>query len=88
MPAQTHKDLAQDLLEAELQRLGHPDFSYILCFSDEGPDTGPHPVRQEDLRAAFRPDHGWRILAIEPERVETRFHDSGAPAWLARIERI
>ena len=60
---------------------------FILCFSDEGPDTGPHPVRQEDLRAAFRPDHGWRFVAIEPERVETRFHASGAPAWLARIER-
>ena len=26
---------------------------YVLCFSDERPDTGPHPVSQEELRAAF-----------------------------------
>jgi hypothetical protein len=25
----------------------------VLCFSDDGPDIGPHPVRQEELRAAF-----------------------------------
>src|SRR4029453_15364572 len=25
----------------------------VLCFRDDGPDTGPHPVSQEALRAAF-----------------------------------
>ncbi len=62
---------------------------YVLCFSDEGPDTGPHPVSQEDLRAAFNPGAGWRVAAIERDRVQTRFHgDDGAPAWFATIKRI
>jgi len=62
---------------------------YVLCFSDEGPDTGPHPVSQEDLRTAFNPGTGWSIAAIERERVHTRFHgDNGAPAWLATVRRI
>ena len=54
----------------------------------EGPDTGPHPVSREDLRAAFKAASGWNIAAIEPERVQTRYHDNGAPAWLAKIERV
>ena len=62
---------------------------YVLCFSDEGPDTGPHPVSQDDLRSAFSPDRGWQVTAVEPERVLTRFHDAdGAPAWLATITRV
>lgn len=61
---------------------------YVLCFSDDGPDTGPHPVSQDDLRAAFTLVSGWRVDAIEPDRVQTRYHDdAGAPAWLATIER-
>jgi hypothetical protein len=61
---------------------------YVLCFSDVGPDLGPHPVSQAELRAAFDPSRGWRVAAIEPERVQTRFHgDEGAPAWLATIKR-
>jgi SAM-dependent methyltransferase len=62
---------------------------YVLCFSDDGPGTGPHPVRQEDLRVAFDSRSGWDIVAIQPERVLTRFHDDdGAPAWLVTITRI
>ena len=62
---------------------------YVLCFSDEGPDTGPHPISKEELRAAFNPGSGWNIAAIEPERLQTRLHDeNGAPAWLAKIKRI
>jgi len=60
---------------------------YVLCFSDSGPDTGPHPVSREDLRSAFNPSSGWHIAAIESERVHTRFHDNGAPAWLATLKR-
>ena len=61
---------------------------YLLCFSDEGPDTGPHPVSQDELRAAFHPSAGWTIAAIEADRVQTRFHDDdGAPAWFATIKR-
>ncbi len=60
---------------------------YVLCFSDRGPDTGPHPVSEQDLRAAFTKN--WRIASIEPERVLTRFHgENGAPAWLATITRV
>jgi len=61
---------------------------YVLCFSDDGPDTGPHPVSQENLRAAFNPGDGWNVAAIEPDRIHTRFHDDGAPAWFATIKRI
>src|SRR5215471_15258877 len=29
---------------------GHGGILYVLCFSDDGPDTGPHPVSQAELR--------------------------------------
>jgi SAM-dependent methyltransferase len=67
----------------------HDGTLYVLCFSDEGPGTGPHPVSRDDLRAAFNRGTGWKITTIEPDRVQTRFHDEeGAPAWLATIKRI
>jgi SAM-dependent methyltransferase len=67
----------------------HDGTLYVLCFSDDGPDAGPHPVSQDELRAAFTPASGWRVAAVEAERVRTRFHDeTGAPAWLATILRI
>ncbi len=59
---------------------------YLLCFGDEGENPGPHPVSREALQSAFA--GGWRIKAIDNERVRTRFHDeNGAPAWFATIER-
>jgi SAM-dependent methyltransferase len=61
---------------------------YVLCFGDSGPHPGPHPVSREDLRAAFSAANGWHVVAIEPERVETRLHAHGAPAWLATIKRM
>jgi len=62
---------------------------YVLCFSDEGADIGPHPISKQELRAAFGQSDGWRVAAIEPERFQTRFHgDNGAPAWRATINRI
>jgi SAM-dependent methyltransferase len=61
---------------------------YVVCFSDQGPDTGPHPVSHEDLRAAFDDGTGWRIESIEPDRVLTRYHDQGAPAWLVTVRRL
>ena len=67
----------------------HDATLYVLCFSDDGPDTGPHPVSQEELKAAFNPGHGWNVAALEPDRIQTRLHDdSGAPAWFATIKRI
>jgi len=61
---------------------------YVLCFSDEGPDTGPHPISREQLRAAFRAGTGWNLAAIQPDRVETRFHEHGVPAWFATVKRV
>jgi SAM-dependent methyltransferase len=66
----------------------HGGTLYVLCFSDDGPDTGPHPISEEELRVAFNPSTGWNIAGIEPDRVLTRFHDNGAPAWFATIKRI
>jgi SAM-dependent methyltransferase len=61
---------------------------YLLCFSDVGPDPGgPHPVREDELRAAFGAGSGWSVTSVRPERLETRFAAQGAPAWLAKIER-
>jgi len=61
---------------------------YVLCFSDVGDGTGPHPVPREELRAAFSPGNGWNIVAIEPDRIQTRYHDNGAQAWFVTIKRI
>jgi SAM-dependent methyltransferase len=66
----------------------HGGTLYVLCFRDDGPDTGPHPVSREALRAAFNPGSGWKVAAVGPDRIHTRFHDDGAPAWLASIKRI
>jgi SAM-dependent methyltransferase len=61
---------------------------YVLCFSDAGPDTGPHPISQAELTAAFNPGTGWHVAAIEPDRLQTRYHDHGAPAWVVTVKRI
>lgn len=66
----------------------HGGTLYLLCFSDDGPNAGPHPVSQEELRAAFNPANGWDVANIVRERLQTRFHDHGAPAWLATINRL
>jgi len=65
----------------------HRGTLYVLCFADQGLDIGPHPVSQDDLRTAFSRRAGWDIAAIEPERLQTRFHDNGAAAWLATVQR-
>ena len=62
---------------------------YVLCFSDVGPDRcGPHPVSEEELRAPFTRSSGWSVASVDPDRIQTRFDARGAPAWLAKIERI
>ena len=81
----------------------HNGTLYVLCFSpphhaktpragdprcDDDSDTGPHPISQEELRAAFNRSNGWHVAAIEPDRLQTRFHDQGAPAWCATIKRL
>jgi SAM-dependent methyltransferase len=61
---------------------------YVLCFSDVGPDIGPHPVREEDVRAAFNAGSGWEIASIEPDQIDTRFGHKGLPAWFVTVRRI
>jgi SAM-dependent methyltransferase len=61
---------------------------HVLCFSDVGPDTGPHPISQEDLRAAFERSGCWSVVSVSPDQIQTRFAAEGLPAWLAEIERI
>jgi SAM-dependent methyltransferase len=63
----------------------HGGALYVVCFSDDGPETGPHPVSEDELRTAF---HGWNIVAIERDRLQTRFQDDGVSAWVATIRRI
>jgi SAM-dependent methyltransferase len=66
----------------------HEGTLYVLCFSDKGPETGPHPISQDQLRSAFTASNGWTIAGIEPDRVHTRYHDDGAPAWFATVTRL
>lgn len=66
----------------------HGGTLYVLCFSDVGPDAGPHPVREDELRTAFDPGSGWDIVAIEPDRIETRFHGKGWAAWFVTARRV
>jgi len=66
----------------------HGGVAYVLCFSDLGPDTGPHPVSQQELSSAFGRQFGWNVAAVGPERILAEFAPQGVPAWLAKIERI
>lgn len=61
---------------------------YVLCFSDAGPDIGPHPISQEELRTAFKRSSGWSVAYVSPDWIETRTGTPDAPAWLAKVERI
>lgn len=73
---------------ASLARVTAPGATlYVLCFADGGPESGPHPVRREELGAAFDAAGGWIVAGIEPARLETRFHADGSPAWLATVRR-
>jgi SAM-dependent methyltransferase len=72
-------------LSAVTRRGGH---LHVLCFSDIGPDTGPHPISEDELRAAFTRSGGWSVASVSPDRILTTFAPQGVPAWLATIERI
>ena len=61
---------------------------YLLCFSDEAPDIGPHPISRTDLEDAFDEGSGWKIAAIEPDTIQTTFMQSGVPAWFVTITRL
>jgi SAM-dependent methyltransferase len=61
---------------------------YLLCFSDDAPAIGPHPVAQDELRAAFSHGSGWDFASIDPSQIQTTFMESGVPAWFATIRRL
>lgn len=60
---------------------------HLLCVSDAVTgDMGPRRrVGRDEIPAAFRA--GWRVVSIEPDRLEVTFDSEGLPAWRARIER-
>jgi SAM-dependent methyltransferase len=61
---------------------------YVLAFSDEGPDIGPHPVSRAELEAPFHAGSGWKIASIERDHIHTRIHDNPVSAWFATIKRV
>jgi SAM-dependent methyltransferase len=64
-------------------------YLYLLCFSDADPETaGPHPVSRDELTTPFTAHPGWTIASIAAERLHATFAPEGAPAWLAKVERI
>jgi ubiquinone/menaquinone biosynthesis C-methylase UbiE len=82
-------DERRDYVASLASVTGRGGHLYVLCFSDVGPDTGgPHRISQEELRAAFERTGGWSVTSVSPDRIQKRFDAQGAPAWLAKIERI
>jgi SAM-dependent methyltransferase len=61
---------------------------FLLCFNDRAPDIGPHPVRADELHAAFDAESGWELLTLEEDRIQTTFMEAGVPAWFAAITRL
>ena len=74
---------------ASLASVTRPDGTvYVLCFSDDAPRVGPHPISRADLEEAFNEECGWKIGVIEPDRIQTTFVESGMPAWFATMTRL
>lgn len=60
---------------------------HVLCFREAGADSGPHPVTEDELRAAFGPGSGWELGALAEDVIETTFAADGIRAWLATVVR-
>jgi SAM-dependent methyltransferase len=62
---------------------------FVLCFRPGAPEgEGPHPVTEDDLRAAFVPEAGWRLTELEESRIDVTFDPGEFPAWLVTAERV
>lgn len=61
---------------------------YLLGFAIDSryPDA-PRQVREDELRALFAPERGWRILALRAARFQTRSPLGRVPAVAGCIER-
>jgi SAM-dependent methyltransferase len=66
----------------------HDGTLYLLCFSDDAPAIGPHPIRQDELRASFSQQSGWCVDRVEPALIQTTFIEQGVPAWFATVTRL
>jgi SAM-dependent methyltransferase len=78
----------RDALARELAETLHPGGRYyLLAFATEFdmPNT-PRKVSEDELRARFTAESGWRILTVRPAQFESRF--SPVPAVAACIERL
>jgi hypothetical protein len=51
-------------------------------------DCVPHLRRRRATRIRGESSVGWSVAAIEPDRLQARIHDDGAPAWVATVKRI
>ena len=55
---------------------------YVLCFSDAGPETGPHPVTEAELRGSFDASNAWKVATIEPDHIQTDSRTKARrPGW-------
>jgi SAM-dependent methyltransferase len=62
---------------------------YLLGFAiDSLMPNAPRPVREEELRALFAPEYGWRVLALRPARFRVRSERGAVPATGACFERM
>jgi SAM-dependent methyltransferase len=78
----------RDVLARELEGALLPGGRYyLLAFATEFdmPNT-PLKVTEDELRARFTVENGWRILAVRPAQFESRY--APVPALAACIERI
>jgi SAM-dependent methyltransferase len=66
----------------------HDGTLYVLCFSDDAPAIGPHPIRQDELRSSFSQQSGWNVDRVEPAMIQTTFMEQGVPAWFATVTRL
>jgi SAM-dependent methyltransferase len=75
---------------ASLAAVTEPGASlFVLCFRPGAPTSeGPHPISESELRAAFAPEAGWRLTALEKSQIEVTFDPGQFPAWLVTVERV
>lgn len=59
---------------------------YLLAFAVEFPPPSPRKVSEDELRARFAPEKGWRIREIRPAEFLSRV--APVPAIAACVERL
>jgi SAM-dependent methyltransferase len=62
---------------------------FVLCFREGAPASeGPHPITEDELRAAFSPDAGWRVADLQESQIEVTLDVGEFPAWLVTVDRV